>query len=96
MKIGGFFYCRLFCLYRLFYNKTKNLFYYSLGTDTRLDSAINVNPATWAIGDEVHAWLFFVSPDKSKIPRWRGRLVRDMIKYSHTVYTGKYFLQADN
>ncbi|MBU1013908.1 MAG: hypothetical protein KKG99_12970 [Bacteroidetes bacterium] len=53
--------------YALFYNVTKGSVMTSMGIRKRSDSNVYVAPEMWAVGDEVHAWIFFTSPDGSKV-----------------------------
>lgn len=55
-------------VHALYYNKTKNLFFQTAGNETRVDLVVNINPPDgWLENDEIHAWLFFESADKSQV-----------------------------
>lgn len=53
--------------YGLFYNLTKNSFMTSMGIKKRSDWGVNVVPELWEVGDVVHGWVFYTSPDGSKV-----------------------------
>jgi len=53
--------------YGLFYNATKDMVMSSMGIAKRSDNGLSVTPQLWAVGDVVHTWIFFTSPDGSKV-----------------------------
>ena len=66
----------------LVYNKTKNVFMSSIEGATRVDKTLEIYPddTVWEANDEIHAWMFLASADRSKI--------------SDSVYIGSSLLSA--
>lgn len=53
--------------YGVFYNLTKDQVMTSKGVLKRSDWDVNVVPELWEVGDVVHGWVFYTSPDGVEI-----------------------------
>ncbi len=69
-------------VFALVYNKTKDQFMASIEEATRANKTLEIYPddTVWEANDEIHAWMFLASADRSKI--------------SDSVYIGSSLLSA--